>query len=65
MTFLVTIIMILIMMIMIMMMMIIKIIIGGHRGLIFMHLLKVYARSKTTGIYEVYEIFITGKKRIA
>ena len=39
-----------IMMIMIMMMMIIKIIIGGHRGLVFMHLLKVYARSKTTGI---------------
>ena len=35
---------------MIMMTMIIKIIIGGHRGLIFMHLLKVYARSKTTGI---------------
>ena len=32
------------MMIMIMMAMIIKIIIGGHRGLIFMHLLKVYAR---------------------
>ena len=37
-------------MIIIMMTMIIKIIIGGHRGLIFMHLLKVYARSKTTGI---------------
>ena len=35
---------------MIMMMMIIKIIIGGHRGLIFMHLLKVYAQFKTTGI---------------
>ena len=35
---------------MIMMVMIIKIIIGGHLGLIFMHLLKVYARSKTTGI---------------
>ena len=44
------IIMITIMMIMIMMMMMIKIIIGGHRGLIFMHLLKVYARSKTTCI---------------
>ena len=45
---------IIIMMIMIMiwiiMVMIIKIIIGGRRGLIFMHLLKVYARSKTTGI---------------
>ena len=39
-----------IMMIMIMMMMIIKIIIEGHRGLIFMHLLKVYARSRTTSI---------------
>ena len=35
------------MMIKIMMMMIIKIIIGGHRGLIFMHLLKVYARRVT------------------
>ena len=35
---------------MIMMVMIIKIIIGGHLRLIFMHLLKVYARSKTTGI---------------
>ena len=44
----ITIMMIIIMMIM--MMMIIKIIIGGHRGLIFMHLLKVCARSKTTGI---------------
>ena len=41
---------IIIMMIMIMMVMIIKIIIGGPCGLIFMHLLKVYARSKTTGI---------------
>ena len=37
-------------MIWIMMVMIIKIIIGGHHGLIFMHLLKVKARSKTTGI---------------
>ena len=36
---------------MIMMVMIIKIIIGGHLGLIFMHLLKVYARSKTTVIF--------------
>ena len=44
----ITIMMIIIMMIM--MVMIIKIIIGGHLGLIFMHLLKVYARSKTTGI---------------
>ena len=35
---------------MMMMMIIIKIIIGGHHRLIFMHLLKVYARSKTTGI---------------
>ena len=43
----ITIMMIIIMMII---MMIIKIIIGGHRGLIFMHLLKVKARSKTTGI---------------
>ena len=42
--------MIIIMMIMIMMVMIIKIIIGGPCGLIFMHLLKVYTRSKTTGI---------------
>ena len=33
-----------------MMIMIIKIIIGGHRGLIFMHLLKAYARSKMNGI---------------
>ena len=45
---------IIIMMIMIMiwiiMVMIIKIIIGGLCGLIFMHLLKVCARSKTTGI---------------
>ena len=39
--------MIIIMMIKIMMVMIIKIIIGGHRGLIFMHLLKVYARRVT------------------
>ena len=46
----ITIMMIIIMMIMMMMMMIIKIIIGGHHRLIFMHLLKVYARSKTTGI---------------
>ena len=46
----ITIMMIIIMMIMMMMMMIIKIIIGGPCGLIFMHLLKVYARSKTTGI---------------
>ena len=38
------------MMIMMMMMIIIKIVIGGHHRLIFMHLLKVYARSKTTGI---------------
>ena len=37
----ITITMIIIMIIMIMMVMIIKIIIGGHRGLIFMHLLKV------------------------
>ena len=37
-------------MIMIMMMMVIKIIIGEHLGLIFMHLLKVYARSTTTDI---------------
>ena len=44
----ITIMMIIIMMIM--MVMIIKIIIGGHLGFIFMHLLKVYARSKTTGI---------------
>ena len=42
--------MIIIMMIMMMMMMIIKIIIGEHHRLIFMHLLKLYARSKTTGI---------------
>ena len=46
----ITIMMIIIMMIMIMMVMIIEIITGGHLGLIFMHLLKVYARSKTTGI---------------
>ena len=52
----ITIMMIIIMMIMMMMMMmmmiiiIIKIVIGGHYRLIFMHLLKVYARSKTTGI---------------
>ena len=46
----ITIVMIIIMMIMMMMMIIIKIIIGGHHRLIFMHLLKVYARSKTTGI---------------
>ena len=46
----ITIMMIIIMMIMMMMMIIIKIIIGGHHRLIFMHLLKVYARSKTTGI---------------
>ena len=44
------IIMMMMMMMMIMMVMIIKIIIGGPCGLIFMHLLKVYARSKTTGI---------------
>ena len=37
-------------MIMLMMMAIIKIILGGHLGLIFMHLLKVYARSTTTDI---------------
>ena len=42
--------MIIIMMIMMMMMIIIKIIIGGHHRLIFMHLPKVYARNKTTGI---------------
>ena len=51
----ITITMIIIMMIMMMMMMIIiiiKIVIGGHHRLIFMHLLKVYARSKTTGIYQ-------------
>ena len=46
----ITIMMIIIMMIMMMMIIIIKIIIGGHHRLIFMHLLKVYARSKTTGI---------------
>ena len=46
----ITIMMIIIMMIMIMMMMMIKIIIGEHRGLILLHLLKMYARSKTTGI---------------
>ena len=45
------IIMIIIIIIMMMIMvMIIKIIIGGPCGLIFTHLLKVYARSKTTGI---------------
>ena len=42
--------MIIIMMITIMMMIIIKIIIEGHSELIFMHLRKVYARSKTSGI---------------
>ena len=46
----ITIVMIIIMMIMMMMMIIIKIIIGGHHRLIFMHLPKVYARNKTTGI---------------
>ena len=46
----ITIMMIIMSLIMMMMMMIIKIIIGGHHRLIFMHLLKVYARSKTTGI---------------
>ena len=49
-TIVIIIIIITIMMIMMMMMMIIKIVIGGHHRLIFMHLLKVYARSKTTGI---------------
>ena len=45
------------MMIMIMMMMIIKIIIGGHRRLIFMHLLKVYAKVKrlvSTGLRDIH-----------
>ena len=44
----ITIMMIIIMMIMIMMVMIIKIIIGGHRGLIFMHLCIFYASVCTT-----------------
>ena len=42
--------MIIIIMIMMMMIIIIKIIIGGHHRLTFMHLPKVYARNKTTGI---------------
>ena len=46
----ITIMMIIIIMIMMMMIIIIKIIIGGHHRLIFMHLPKVYARNKTTGI---------------
>ena len=40
--------MIIIIMIMIMMVMIVKIIIGGHRGLIFMHLCIFYASVCTT-----------------
>ena len=50
-TIMMIIIMMIMMMMMMMMMIIIKIVIGGHHRLIFMHLLKVYARSKTTGIY--------------
>ena len=49
-TIVIIIITITIMMIIIMMMMMIKIIIGEHRRLILLHLLKMYARSKTTGI---------------
>ena len=49
-TIVIIIIIIIIIITIMMMIMIIKIIIGGHRGLIFMYLLKAYARSKMTGI---------------